>query len=69
MPYLGVLGCNFENPLSYLKSAPSNLPYCKDWCKKLKSFNLGPKMSDLRILGVEFEHIIFIFEIGTLEFV
>ena len=26
-------------------------------------------MPDLRTLGLEFEHIIFIFEIGTLEFV
>ena len=34
MPYLGVLGRNFKKPLSYLKSAPSNLPYCKHWCKK-----------------------------------
>ena len=28
------LGSNFEKPLSYLKSTPSNLPYCKVWCKK-----------------------------------
>ena len=34
MPYLGVLGRNFEKPWSYLKSVPSNLPYCKHWCKK-----------------------------------
>ena len=26
MPYLIVLGSNFEKPLSHLKSAPSNLP-------------------------------------------
>ena len=25
MPYLGVLGSNFEKPLPYLQSAPSNL--------------------------------------------
>ena len=28
---LGVLGSNFEKPLSYLKSAPSNLRYTKCW--------------------------------------
>ena len=33
MPYLGILVNNFEKPLSYLKSAPSNLPYGKMWCK------------------------------------
>ena len=32
MLYLGVLGSHFEKPLSYLKSAPSKLPYCKVWC-------------------------------------
>ena len=25
LPYLGILGCNFEKVLSYLKSASSNL--------------------------------------------
>ena len=28
------LGSNFEKPLSYFKSALSNLSYCKVWCKK-----------------------------------
>ena len=31
MPYLGVLGSNFEKPEWYLKSVPSNLSYCKVW--------------------------------------
>ena len=69
MPYLGVLGSNFENPLSYLKSAPSNLPYYEVWCKKQKSLNMGPKMSDFGILVLEVENNIVIFEITTFKFV
>ena len=34
MPYLGALGSNVEKALSYLKSAPSSLPYCKVMSKK-----------------------------------
>ena len=33
MSYLGVLGSDSEKLLSYLNSAPSNLCYCKVWCK------------------------------------
>ena len=36
MPFVGVLGSYFEKSLSYLKSAPSNMPYCKVRCKKKK---------------------------------
>ena len=54
MPYLGILGNNLEKSLSYLKPVLSNLPYWKVWCKKKKSFNLGPKMLDLHILGLEY---------------
>ena len=54
MPHFGVLGSNFEKLMSYLKLAPSNLPYCKVWCKKYKSLNLVPKMPDLHIFGKEF---------------
>ena len=32
--YLGVLGSKIGRPLSYLKSVPSNLPYCKVSCEK-----------------------------------
>ena len=69
MSYLGVLNNNFGKPSSYLKSAPPNLPYCKVWCNKYKSLNLGLKMLDLRILGLEFENIIVIFEVSVLKFV
>ena len=61
MSYLSVLGCEFEKPMSYLKSAPSNLPYCKVWCKNYKSLNLGRKMPYLHIFGLEFVNIIVIF--------
>ena len=43
--------------------------HLKNFMKKQKSLNLGPKMSDLGILGLEFENNIVIFEICTLEFV
>ena len=69
MPYLGVLGSNFEKPLSYLKSTPLNLPYWTVWCKRQKSLNLGPKMSYLGIFGLEVENNNVIFEISSLEFV
>ena len=36
MPYLGVLGSNFEKLLSYLKSVSSDLCYYKVWCKNEK---------------------------------
>ena len=62
MPFLGVLGSNFEKPLSLLKSAPSNLPYCKIWSKKEKFLKLEPKMPDFHILGLELQNIIAICE-------
>ena len=67
MLYWSVLGSNFEKPLSHLRSAPSNLPCCNVLCKKWKFLNLGLKMSDFRILGLEFENIIVIFEISVLN--
>ena len=51
--------------LSYLKSAPSNLPNCKILGKKLKGLTLGPKMAYLDIFGLEFENNIIIFETNT----
>ena len=36
--------------------------------QKYKSLNLGPKMPDLGIFGLEFENDIAIFEISMLEF-
>ena len=40
--------------LSYLKSAPSNLPICKISQKKQKYLNLRPKIPDLGIFRPEF---------------
>ena len=66
----GCFRCYFEKLLSYLKSARSISLIAKFGAKKKKkSFNLGQKMPDLSILGLEFEHIILIFQIGTFEFV
>ena len=56
MPYSGILGYNFEKIELYLKSVPSNLSYCKVWCKNKKSLNLGPKILYLYIFGLEFEY-------------
>ena len=64
MPYLSVLGSNFEKPFSYLQSVPSNLSYCKVWCEKQK-----PKMQDFLILWLNFENTIVIFEITVLKFI
>ena len=69
MGYLGVLDSNLEKPLPYLQSLLWNLPCCKVWYKKLKSLNWGLKMPDFRIMDLEFENIIVIFEASVLEFV
>ena len=65
--YLGVLGGNFKNLNSYLKSTPSNLCYCKVLFKHKKSLNLSPRIPDLGILGLEFENNIVIFEFVKFE--
>ena len=46
----------------------SNLPDCKVWCK-IEILNLGPKMPNLCVFGLEFENIIVMFQISVLEFV
>ena len=43
--------------------------YLQRLMQKLKSLNLGSKMSYLVIFGLKFENNIFIFEISALEFV
>ena len=45
MPYISVLGSNFEKRLSYLKSASPNLSCCKVWCK-----NKNPQIRDQECL-------------------
>ena len=51
MPYLGVLGSNFEKPLSCLKSVPSNLSYSKVWCKKIKILKFGTENARFGYFG------------------
>ena len=53
--------------LSYLESASFVL--LQSLVQKLQSLNLGLKVSDLGIFGLEFEKILAIFEISFLEFV
>ena len=53
MPYLGVLGSNFEKLLSYLKSEPSNLLHDKVW-NKTQNSQIWDKMLDLGVLGLEY---------------
>ena len=43
--------------------------YLENFTKKQNCLNLGPKMPDLGIFGLEFENNIAIFEINTVEFV
>ena len=68
MPYLGIFGLELKKLLSYLKSAPWNLSNYKILRKKPTYLNLGPKMPDLGIFGLEFENNIVKLEISTLEF-
>ena len=57
MPYLGVLGSNFEKLLPYFEFA------------LLQSLVQKIKILKFRTKNARFEDIIVIFEIGTLEFV
>ena len=43
--------------------------YLENFTKKQKCLNLGPKMPDLGIFGLEFENNFAIFEISQLKFV
>ena len=63
MSYLDIFG------LEYLKSAPSNFSNSKIISKNWRCLNLGQKMSDLGIFGLEFEKDIVIYEISKLQFV
>ena len=59
----------FQNVLSYLISAPSNLSNCKILQKKQKCLNLGPKWPYSGIFIIEFWTTIVILEISTLKFI
>ena len=70
VPYLGVFAAIMKN-YCHIWNQHVQFPLLQSLVqkKKKKSFNLGQKMPDLSILGLEFEHIILIFQIGTFEFV
>ena len=53
MSDLCILELEFQNNISYLKSAPSNFSNCKKR-KTWKCLNLGPKLAYFGILGLEF---------------
>ena len=57
----------FENDIFIIETNNPNLFNCK--ISRKKGLNLGPKMSELCISGLEFENTIFIFGISVLGFV
>ena len=63
MPYWGVFGNNIEKLLSYLKAY-----LISKFGAKIKILNLGPKMLDLGVFGLEFEKITDIIKISVLKF-
>ena len=67
MPYFDDLGSNFEKPYSIFSINAPEFALFQSLVQKVK-INLGPKMFDFRILRLEFESIIVIFEISILEF-
>ena len=79
MPFLGIfhqecliwvfLGKNFKKTIVRFEISTLKFVYLQNFTKKQKCLNLGPKMPDLCIFGLEFENNIVIFEISTLEFV
>ena len=73
MPYLTIFGLELKKKklLSYLNQHPQICLFAKFHKKNQKCLNLGPKMPDLCIFGLEFENNIvipalFMFEIGVL---
>ena len=68
MPDIGIFELEFENTVSQLKSAPSNLSDCKFLGEGQNCLNLGPKIHYLGIFGMELEKGFVIIRINTLEF-
>ena len=77
MPYLGIfgqicltcvfLGKNIKNAIVRFLISTLKFVYLQNLRKKLKCLNLGPEMTDLGVLELEFEKGIVIFEINVLE--
>ena len=59
----------FKKTIVKFKISTFKLAYLQSFTKKQKCLNLGPKMPDLCVFGLEFENNIVIFEISPLKFV
>ena len=62
------LGKIFRKAIVIFKISTLKFVKLRNFTKKQKYINLGPKMPDLGIFGLEFENNIVIFEISILEF-
>ena len=60
------LGKNFKKTVVRFEICTLKFLYLQNVTKKQKCLNLGPKMSDFGIFGLEFESNILIFEMTTL---
>ena len=79
MQNLKILKFNTENALCRYFRARIRKSHCQIWHQRpkicliakfgAKSLNLGPKVSNFHIFGLEFEHIIAMFQIRKPEFV
>ena len=78
MSYLGILkqifliwvflGKIFRKTIVIFEISTLKFVYLQNFTKKQKCLNLGSKMPDLGILGLEFENNTVIFEISTLDY-
>ena len=78
MPSLGIfdqkcliwvfLAKNFKETIVIFESRTLKFTYLRNFTKKQKCLNVGQKMLDLCIFGLEFENSIVTFEISILEF-
>ena len=69
MSYLSVLGSSSEKLWSYLKVAPSNLSYCKVWCKNKNAIIWNQKMPFFGCFMQQLSKSNIIFEFNPLELV
>ena len=63
------LGKDLKKTIVRFEISTLKFVYLQNFTKREKCLNLGPKMSDLCIFGLEFQSNIVIFEISTLKFV
>ena len=59
----------FKKAIVIFEISTLKFSYLQNFTKKQKCLNLGPKMLDLGIFGLEIENSFVIFNISTLEFV